>query len=150
MLFSYKIFTYLLSFSLVTFVYVYVLNLPGHITQSYDLVYEYYYTNATYSLLLDVGLVAFYMYVSNQLYTWFMLPKSDHALQLIVLLCTTIMISGGCMIYFKLFGNPKLFFTRWFKRAGYKAILYDVYLVSLIYLLFRMINVLLHDPMHME
>lgn len=137
---SYMIFTYLLSFSIVTFVYVYVLNLPGHITQSYDLVYEYYYTNAIYSFLLDIWLVAFYMYVSNRLYSWFMLPKTDNALQLIVLICTTIVISGVCMIYFNTFGNPKLFFTRWFKRVGYKAILYDIYLVSSIYLLFRMIT----------
>lgn len=93
-----------------------------------------------YSFILDVGLVAFYMYVSNQLYTWFMLPKSDNALKLIVLICTTIMISGGFMIYFKLFGDPKQFFTRWFKRVGYRAILYDVYLVSSVYLLYTILQ----------
>ena len=136
----YRIFTYLVSFSIVTLVYVYLLNVPGHITQSYDLVYEYYYTNAMYSFILDVGLIAFYLYVSNQLYTWCMLPKSDNALKLIVVLCTTIMISGGAMFYFNTLGAPNLFFTRWFKRVGYRAILYDVYLVSSVYLLYTILQ----------
>lgn len=131
----YRTFAYLLSFTLITVIYVYILNLPTFISQAPYLVNEYYYKHAIYSFVLDVFLIAFY--ISAAMYTGkcLKLSKKDHAQQLLAVIITTTVISSLFMIYFLYFGEPKAFFSRWFTRVRYKAVLYDGILVSSVYVM---------------
>lgn len=130
---------YITSLAIITIIYVYILNLPGFITQSNGLVKEYYYDNAVSSFVLDIFLIAAYislaMYISRAL----KIKGNDNTGQLIVLFLTTIMVSGSFMLYFNMGNSLGTFFSRWFKSVGYKAIVYDVFLICSVYMLMMIV-----------
>lgn len=127
--------SYFLSLCIVALILVYILNLPGFITQSDGLVKEYYYKNALSSFILDVFLIAAYISVAMYVGKAIKINQSDNSQQLLVLFLTTIAISGGFMLYFSLGFNSGTFFARWFKNVGYKAIIYDVIFVCSVYII---------------
>lgn len=126
---------YFFSLILVTVVLVYILNLPAFLTQADDLVYEYYVQNALYSFILDTFLVAMYISISMWMIQWMRVSKKDNMAQWLVVVSSTIAISSIFMVYFLNGGSPNTFFSRWFNRVGYKAVVYDAVLVSSVYLL---------------
>jgi hypothetical protein len=130
-----RVISYILSLCLVTLLLVYILKFPEFITQSPVLVKEYYYKNALSSFILDVFL--FLGYISAAMYLGQMLKikPTDNSQQLLVLILTTVVISGSFMLYFKLGYNRGSFFSRWFKSVGYKAIIYDVIIVCSVYII---------------
>lgn len=134
-----RTFAYLLSFTLITVIYVYILNIPTYISQAPDLVTEYYYKNAIYSFILDVFLIAFYISIAMYAGEFLQISKKDNAQQILAVIITTTLVSSLFMVYFLSFGEPKSFFYRWFARVKYKAVMYDVILVSSVYVM--MINI---------
>lgn len=130
-----RTFAYLLSLSCITVVFIYVLDIPTFISQAPDLVNEYYYKNAISSFILDVFLIAFYISAAMYAGKFLRLSQKDHAQQLLAVVMTTTLVSSLFMLYFLSFGEPKAFFTRWFDRVRYKAVLYDVVLVSSVYVM---------------
>ena len=134
-----RFFAYILSISIVTIIIVYILNLPEFITGETMLVKEYYYDNALYSFILDIFLVAFYISIAMFVGRLFHINQKDNSQQLLILALTTLIISGVFMIYFINGGSPETFFYRWFKKVGYKALIYDVILVCSIYIVMMII-----------
>lgn len=130
-----RTFAYLLSLSCITVVFIYVLDIPTFISQAPDLVNEYYYKSAISSFVLDVFLVAFYISAAMYAGKLLRLSQKDNAQQLLAVVITTTVVSSLFMLYFLSFGEPKAFFTRWFARVRYKAVLYDVILVSSVYVM---------------
>ena len=128
-------FAYILSLSFITVVYVYVLNIPAYISQAPDLVNNYYYKNAISSFILDIFLIAFYMSVSMYAAKFLNLNQKDNSQQLLAVILSTTTVSSLFMVYFLYFGDKNSFFTKWFSRVGYKAVLYDVILVSCVYVM---------------
>lgn len=130
-----RAFAYLLSLSCITVVFIYVLDIPTFISQAPNLVNEYYYKNAISSFILDVFLIAFYISAAMYAGKFLRLSKTDNAQQFLAVVITTMLVSSLFMLYFLSFGEPKAFFTRWFERVRYKAVLYDVVLVSSVYVM---------------
>ncbi len=128
-------FAYILSLSFITVVYVYVLNIPAYISQAPDLVNNYYYKNAISSFILDIFLIAFYMSVSMYAAKFLNLNQKDNSQQLLAVILSTTIVSSLFMVYFLYFGDKNSFFTKWFSHVGYKAVLYDVILVSSVYVM---------------
>lgn len=130
-----RTFAYLLSLSCITVVFIYVLDIPTFISQAPDLVNEYYYKNAISSFVLDVFLIAFYISAAMYVSKFLRLSQKDNSQQLLAVVMTTTLVSSLFMLYFLSFGEPKAFFTRWFEGVRYKAVLYDVVLVSSVYVM---------------
>lgn len=126
---------YFLSLCVITILFVYVLNLPEFISQSPDLVIEYYHKQALSSFVLDIFLIAAYISVAMYVGKLLKINQNDHVQQLLALIVTIVVISGAFMLYFTMGGSPGTFFSRWFKRVGYKAIVYDVFFICSIYIL---------------
>lgn len=131
--------SYFLSLYFVTLLLVYILNLPGFITQSYDLVNEYYYKNMLFSFVLDIFLIAAYITAAMYIGKVIKIKTSDNSQQLLVLIITTVIISTSFMIYFNLGYSSKTFFSRWFKSVGYKAVFYDTIIVCSVYIIMMII-----------
>ena len=55
---------------------------------------------------------------------------------LLVLLGTTALISGSFWAYFSSGPMTSSFFSQWFHRAGFKAVIYDLTLLTLMYLVY--------------
>jgi len=132
-------FSYFLSLTIVTVTLVYILDLPTFLSNAPRLVQEYYYGNAVGSFILDFFLIAAYisagMIVANALN----IHGDDHAGQLGSLALSSALISTVLMYAF-LAQNGKSFFTRWFKAAGFRAVIYDIILVCSVYVVMIQIH----------
>jgi hypothetical protein len=132
-------FSYFLSLSIVTVVLVYILDLPTFLSNAPKLVKEYYYGNAVGSFVLDFFLIAAYISVGMITANALNVRGDDHVGQLGSLALSSTLISTAFMYIF-LAQNTRSFFTRWFKAAGLRAVLYDVILVCSIYIVMIQIH----------
>jgi hypothetical protein len=130
-------FAYILSLSVITAVLIYTIDLPGYLTGAKDLVKEYYYRNAVGSFLLDIVIVA--LYISAAMYVTRAFGINSNAAELIAVAGTSAIISTLFMIFFKSGFAKNTFFSRWFDRVGMLAVMYDVILVSSIFVLMNVI-----------
>ena len=128
--------SFLISLLVSTVIIVYGLNLPLMASNNAkDLVYEYYYKNWWKSLLLDIVLVAVYFYVASLFAK--ILGVRDFKGRVVVLIATTVLISGSFCMYFLRRPISDAFFSRWFHKASWGAVLYDAILLTLIYIVFE-------------
>ena len=135
----FTVISYVISFLTVTILAIYGFNLPVLITGQSELVQQYYYKNWKFYIPFDLILVAIYLiaglYVSDKILG---LKTSLQILGGIIL--TTILISGFFWLYFINQPMSDSFFSQWFYKAGFRAVLYDVVLISLIYICFSFIS----------
>jgi len=133
-MYSREIISYTLSFFIVTLLGVYGLNLPGIISGNEKLVDSYYYDNIKFFIPFDYFLILLYFLVAYYFSTLFNVKTRKQYLLIIIL--TTILISGGFMLYF--LSNPvsNNFFSQWFHAVSYKAVIYDIILLSLMYIVY--------------
>lgn len=129
--------SYFLSLIIVTLVMIYLLDFPGYLTGANDLVKEYYYKNMLGSFILDIFLVAFYISMAMIVTGYFKIR--DNTYELLAVMATCIVISTLFMILFKSGYKKGSFFSRWFNRVGFRAVIYDMFLVSTIFVIMKMI-----------
>ena len=132
---------YLLSFSAVTMVLVYGIDLPTMMTGERKLVTEYYYKDFVSSLLTDVLVVAGYLGVAA--YTISAASVKGLVARLAVVAITAAIISGSFLALFSLGWYKETFFSRWFEASGRKAVAYDIALVTSVYWLLEFIEKLI-------
>lgn len=121
--------TYVMSFSCVTVLFVYMLRVPYLITKEKSLVYEYYIQKYVTNIPMDVIFVWLYLevatYVSKLLGYEKYFTKS-----LLVTAGTTFGLTSLFMLYFSSTKKNNTFFSRWFHATGWRAGIYDVIIVS--------------------
>ena len=135
-----RFFSYFLSLSTITALFIYIFNLPEFITSAPNLINEYYYKNAISAFIFDIFLIAIYISCSMLIAKFLKVKGNDNTKQIVILAFTTLLISGSFMIYFLSGGSPNTFFSRWFKKTSYKALIYDLILVCSVYILMIIIN----------
>jgi hypothetical protein len=133
-----EVLSYTISFLLVTLIGVYGINLPGLITGEKKLVYEYYNLNWKFFIPFDYILIL--IYLLSAYYIGYLLNLNTHTKYLFTLICATILISGGFMMYFLSKPMSNNFFSQWFHTVTYRAVIYDIILLSFIYLVYVQIN----------
>jgi hypothetical protein len=133
-----SVLNFLIAFVIITIVGVYMINLPHIISNQPDLVAEYYKTNWKWNIPLDLVLVAIYFGVANYISTRLGLEKISS--RLAVLIAVTIVISGSVKVWFTSRPETSSFFSRWFYRAGWAAVVYDVVLLSSMFLTYSWLN----------
>jgi hypothetical protein len=129
-----EIVSYTISFFLVTLIGVYGVNLPGIISGNQTLVNLYYYDNMKFFIPFDYFLILIYFLAAY--YVNKMIDVRSRTNYLLVIICTTILISGGFMLYFLSKPLSSSFFSQWFHAVSYKAVIYDIILLSLIYIVY--------------
>ncbi len=127
-----EISSYFISYCILTLIIVYVLKIPNLITGQTELIKEYYYTNSVSSFFLDLFLIYFYIKFASYIGKVFKINTNYKKILLVAVI--TFMISTSFMLLF-LKQNNNLFFTRWFKSAGFNAVLYDIVIVTSIFIL---------------
>jgi len=127
-----KTIAYSISFIVITLVGIYGLNLPGLISQQPELVRQYYYENWKFYIPFDWVLVAIYLWLGLSAANTF---GAKGAVQTVAaILLTTLLISGSFWAYFVNQPLSTSFFSQWFHKAGFRAVIYDMLLLTLIYL----------------
>lgn len=123
---------YIIAFIIVTLVGVYMVRLPHIISDQPDLVAEYYKANWKWNIPLDFVLVLIYFGLASLISDKLGIKKTMG--RLLVLVAVTITISGSVNLWFNSRPETSSFFSRWFHRAGWAAVVYDVVLLSAMYL----------------
>ena len=130
-----KALSYILSLAVATGLYAYILDLPTRLNGAKSLFNEYYYKNGVKNFIFDVFLVLVYLgianFIANKLETTSTLQKT------IVIILTTCIISTLFMFYFLKQPATSSFFASWFHEAGFKAVIYDMILISTTYLFYK-------------
>jgi hypothetical protein len=140
-----KLYAYTISFLLNTVILVYILRLPHRIAgvKNGGLIETYYYRNMWGSLVFDYVLVGIYFGIADGLMRWGSVKNNTRENSFIkgwvYLLLTILMISGGFYGYFMYMPKTELFFSKWFHAVGWKAVMYDMILLSCQYMLYRVI-----------
>jgi uncharacterized membrane protein YjjP (DUF1212 family) len=127
-------FIYAYTFTMVFLVYI--LKLPILLTGNTSLINEYYGKNFNYTFLLDF--VLFIVYLSLSLFFIEIFNIKTFSYKLLTVIITTLLISGAFFIYF--LSKPKnnnSFFSRWFHTVTYKAVIYDILLLSFTYIMYQ-------------
>ena len=122
---------FIMSLSVVTFVLVYVVDLPTLLTGETKLVTEYYYKDFAKSFLLDIVVVGVYLVVGESIASALQLKSEVSHITCIVL--TAGVISSLFYLLFSSGWRKGSFFHRWFAAVGVKAIGYDMILVGSVY-----------------
>jgi hypothetical protein len=126
------IINYTLSFAFTLVILTYLLRVPHILSGHPQLVNEYYIKNFSTSIPTDWILCLVYLWVANKVITYFNVKNMHNKVLMVTL--TTLVISVLAMLYFKSQGNPSNFFTRWFKTVGFAGVVYDMFLLTTIYL----------------
>ena len=122
-----------ISSIIVTIVLIYMLKLPNLITNADKLIKEYYYDDFFKSLILDFILFQLYIYAGNYLIDYFKIKSLPSKLAVIAVI--SMIISTIFMFLFLNFSSKDLFFYRWFNKVGFLAVIYDIIIVSSVYIL---------------
>jgi hypothetical protein len=125
---------FLIAYILVTVIGIYLLNIPAAITGETTLVREYYIKNWKINIPLDLLLVFAYFAVAE--FIWNATAITQTSKRLLVLVAVTIAISGAFCWWFTSQPQTGAFFSRWFYRVGWQAVLYDVILLGSIYIIY--------------
>lgn len=130
---------YTLSYFTITTIFVYLLNLPQIITNDKKgLIKDYYIKNFVNVIVFDYFLISIYLLFNQLLINTFNV-KSLFG-QLLINIIGTILISGSFMIYFLNKPlNKNSFFSKWFYSVKWKAVVYDILLILLCFILTKMI-----------
>jgi len=127
--------SYIFSFAFTTVLLAYIVKLPYLITGNKTLINEYYSKKFVSSAILDIFLFGIYIYISQFFINYFKINNITY--KLIAVAITTIIISGSFFIYFINKPSDNTFFSRWFHTVGYKAIVYDVILITFSYMIYN-------------
>jgi hypothetical protein len=128
------VFAYFTSLILVTVFVIYLLDLPTFLTGANELIKEYYYDHLVESFILDIFLFAGYIAVG--LFIVNLLNIRENYQKLITVAITSFLLTTFFILLFK-YNNQKSFFSRWFKRVGMLASLYDMLIVSSVFILYK-------------
>ena len=131
--------SYILSFLISTLLIVYIFNFPLLISNQPELVYEYYYKNAYYMIPFDFIIISLYFLSAYGISKLFKLKNDSD--RILALIFSVILISGSFYLFFINKQMTDSFLSRWFHKAGYSAVLYDIIFLTFMYSLFLKFNV---------
>ena len=135
---------YFITFIISTILIVYILQLPTVITRQKNLVQEYYYDNFFNSFVFDLFLILVYLLLSQLVI--YGLNATYLLTRIILVAITTLCISGAFYLFFISRPlNKDVFFSRWFYAAGFRAVIYDIVLLTITYSILMFILVKTKD-----
>lgn len=135
---------YFITFIISTILIVYILQLPTVITRQKNLVQEYYYDNFFKSFVFDLFLILVYLLLSQLVI--YGLNATYLLTRIILVAITTLCISGAFYLFFISRPlNKDVFFSRWFYAAGFRAVIYDIVLLTITYSILMFILVKTKD-----
>ena len=122
---------YTIAYCSTMLICVFLLRIPFVLTNENSLVYEYYFKHFNTTIILDYILILLYLGIAYFFMYIFEIKRQIYKLTIVIL--TTIVISGSFYLYYIYQPMNSTFFSRWFHKAGYNAIIYDIILLTFTY-----------------
>jgi hypothetical protein len=130
---------YTLSYFTILTIFVYLINSPQIITNDKKgLIREYYIENFINIINFDYFLILIYLGFNYMLIKIFKIESLIG--EILINILGTILISGGFMLYFLSRPlNKNSFFSKWFHSVKWRAVVFDIFLILLTFLLIKLI-----------
>ena len=128
---------YVGAFALTTLTLAYVLRVPHLLTGASDLADNYYVHNGYINVPLDFLLVTLYFLVAYGVCWCLRIQTKQVALRTVCIALVTVAISGFFVWYLTRRPPSSSFFSQWFHRVGWTGVVYDVFLLVVLYLVYR-------------
>lgn len=132
-----QLISFIYAYAFSTMFLVYFLKLPLLITNQKEIFKEYYAENFNFTFFLDLSFILIYLLIACFFAKLFSIETIP--MKFIVVVFTTLFLTGSFMLYFTSKKNDGSFWSRWFHSTGYKSVIYDIILVSFIYLIYEYI-----------
>ena len=129
---------FFMSFSVVLVILTFVLRVPHIITQQSAIVDEYYLKGFIKNVPLDYFFVFVYFLIG--LFIIKLFKVHSESIKILIMAITTIVITSAFCFYFQSYPVSKAFFSRWFHKAGYRASIYDMFLLVFTYIIYRFLQ----------
>ena len=129
---------FFMSFSVVLVFLTFVLRVPHIITQQSAIVDEYYLKGFIKNVPLDYFFVFVYFLIG--LFIIKLFNVHSESIKILIMAITTIVITSAFCFYFQSYPVSKAFFSRWFHKAGYRASIYDMFLLVFTYIIYRFLQ----------
>jgi len=130
-----KIINYTISFCVGIFIITYLFRVPYYLTGKNKIVNEYYIDNFAKNIPMDYIFVLIYLGIACLFIKHFKIK--DTLQKIIVVGLTTMLITGGFMLYFTSKKMTNSFFSRWFHTVGWMSLIYDSLLLCFIYYIYN-------------
>lgn len=128
--------SYTIAYVLCTLVLNYVLNVPGWVTESYDLVKEFYIKQGVQTFLVEWFVIAAYLYVGHVVAGYLGAQSNCHRF-VVVLVVIAALSAAFSLLFTRLPALRGTFYQRWFDKTGWKALVCDVIYLGAVYLVFQ-------------
>ena len=132
------IYSYTLAFAFTTVLLIYLLKLPYLITGEIDLVNTYYGTNYKMNLPLDFLLISVYLSFATMAIQYFQYKLLWQKIGIVAI--ATMLISGSFYWIFTSYPKTSHFFSQWFHTVGFSAVVYDIVLVGITYIIYHFLH----------
>ena len=132
---------YTMAYFFTMFLIVYLLKIPFYLDaddNGNNLVEEYYINNYVKYVIFDYFLILAYILVAYLFIKLFNIKCDTN--KILIVIITTIIISASFGAYFINTEKSSSFFSRWFHTVGYMAVLYDIILVGMVYIVYNYMN----------
>jgi hypothetical protein len=126
------LYVHILALATITTVFVYGLDIPTLITNAPHLVKQYYYQNYASNFILDIVLFGIYLAIAEFVANIYNIRTLQGKIGVVAI--TTLLISGAFFLYFTNTAKTSNFFSIWFHTVKHKAIIYDIILVTSVFL----------------
>lgn len=126
---------YMAATAIAYMILVPILQVARHLSGAPQLVEEYYWTNGSKAALADIFLVGIYLAIGR--YVAGLIPSVPSVAAVAL---TAAAISTCFCVYFRSQPKTKRFFSRWFHKAGWGAVLYDAVYLGLVDVLYNCYN----------
>lgn len=135
---SKQIMAYTISYIMLIYILVYVFKIPNLILNNDTLVKEYYGDNMVHSFIFDYVLIFIYIIIMEVIVTY--KDITEFTKKLMILVFVILCISGSAMYYFLSKRMTDTFFSRYFHYVKGRGLLYDMLVVTLIYICYYIIS----------
>jgi hypothetical protein len=133
-----KIIRFIVAYLIVAVFAIYAFRLPLIITRNQDLVHEYYYVNPAFSLFMDFIFIALYYLFAMMI--WNKLQITSVVGKGFVFIASTAFLTTFFWFYFTRYPMNTSFFSRWFHTVGLRSVVYDVILLTIIFIIYQEIS----------
>lgn len=128
--------SYTLAYILCLIVIVYILNFPAWITESYDIVKEFYIKNGMRNLFVDWAIIGLYLIFAHFFIKKLALKSNASKLAVVATICIILYI-----VFYILFTQVSslkgTLYNKWFTRVGPKGVIFDIVMICSVYFVFQ-------------
>ena len=128
---------FIVSFILCYIILDYGLDLAIFITEDQTMFNDYLKKHFIKTFFYEMIRIGIYIFITEKIINYFNILSN--AEKILILYTVTIILSGLHLLFINYSKNTHFFLSKWVKNVGWKDIIYEIFLISLVYHVYKLI-----------